>query len=496
VRGISEAGVYAFKGLRYAAPPTGANRFKPPQPVGPWKNIMDADRVGAAAIQPMTGQPDMPPDEQHSEDCLFLNVWTPAPNGPKKPVMVWLHGGGFTSGSGGRPTYSGRFFAQDDIVCVTVNHRLSVFGYLQLPSEWGDEYHASGLAGMLDIVAALRWVKANIAQFGGDPGNVTIFGESGGGAKVSTVLGMPSAKGLFHKAVIQSGAGLEALPRADAEALGAALLDVLGIKAGDKAGLAALDTATIFDAQAKAIAKLTHQDQAPNFIKSTKFLKQGFVPCINSVELPQHPFSPTATRLSQDVPLLIGTNKDESTLFLVHAKGFGSQTDADFEREVRDAYPVIADKVIAELRKAHPDYSPAYLITALSTANMFWKDSVTLAERKVDLNAAPVYMYKMTWETPISGGALKSPHALELSFVFGTYDDVRSFVGPGPAPAIMSKQMHPAWVAFARTGNPNTSALPQWPTYDRTRRATMIFDVESRVVDDPDGALRQLLSLA
>lgn len=496
VRGITEAETYAFKGLRYAAPPVGANRFKPPRPPVRSNKLYEADRLGAAAIQPMTGQPDMPPDEQHSEDCLFLNVWTPSLNGPQKPVMVWLHGGGFTSGSGGRPTYSGRFFAQDGIVCVTVNHRLSIFGFLQLPPEWGDEYHASGLAGMLDIVAALRWVKKNIAQFGGDPNNVTIFGESGGGAKVSTLLGMPSAKGLFHKAVIQSGAALEALPRSDAETVGAAVLDVLGIKPGDRVALSSLDTATIFDAQAKAIAKLTKQDQPVSFIKSTKFLKQGFVPCLDNVELPQHPFSPTASRLSQNIPLLIGTNKDESTMFLANTKGFGSQADADFEREARETYPDIADKVIAKIRKAHPDYSPSYLIAALYTARMFWRNTITLAERKLDLNAAPVYMYKMTWETPIRGGILKSVHALDLSLVFGTYDDIRYFVGPGPEPAIMSKQMHPAWVAFARTGNPNTSTLPQWPAYDRTRRATMIFDLQSRVVDDPDGALREVLAPA
>lgn len=496
VRGIVESGTYAFKGLRYAAPPIGENRFKPPRPPVPCNAVYEADKLGAAAIQPLAGQPDMPPDEQHSEDCLFLNVWTPALRGAKRPVMVWLHGGGFTSGSGGRPTYSGRFFAQDDIVCVTVNHRLNVFGFLQLPPEWDEAYHASGLAGMLDIVAALRWVKKNIAQFGGDPNNVTIFGESGGGAKVSTILGMPSAKGLFHKAIIQSGAGLEALPRADAEALGTAMLDVLDIVAGDRAKLASLDTATIFDAQQKAIAKLAGQEQQASFIKSMKFLKQGFVPCLDSVELPQHPFSPTASPLSQDIPLLIGTNKDESTLFLANSKGFASQTDADFEREARDTYPAIADKVMAELRKAHPDYSPAYLIAALSTARLFWHDSVTLAERKLDLKAAPVYMYKMTWETPIRGGLLKSVHALDLSLVFGTYDDIRSFVGPGPEPAILSKQMHPAWIAFARSGNPNTTALPQWPAYDRAHRATMIFDLQSRVIDDPDGALRELLATA
>jgi para-nitrobenzyl esterase len=485
VRGRVEDGVLAFRGLRYAAPPSGNLRFKPPREPAPWKDVADAGEFAAAAIQ-APGQPDMPTYETHSEDCLFLNVWTSSLPG-KRPVMVWLHGGAFSTGAPGRPTYFGDHFARDGIVLVSVTHRLNVFGYAQLPESWGPEYASSGMAGMLDIVAALKWVRQNIARFGGDAGNVTIFGESGGGAKVSLLLAMPSAKGLYHKAVIQSGAALDAAPRPYAQALGGALLDMLGIKAGDTAALAAVETSKIFEAQDAAVAKVSA------LVAPGGFLNSGFVPSVNPVDLPGGPFTPDAPAMSAQIPLLIGTNKDEATLFISGRKDFLTQTDADFVNVVKRAYPDEADRIAAAIRKAYPDYSPPYLAAFVMTAQMFWLNSIVLAERKVAQRAAPVYMYRMDWGSPINGGILKAAHAMELSFVFGTYEAIRHFVGPGEGPARMASQMHPAWVAFAKTGNPNTPNLPHWPTYDTQSRSTMIFDLQSKVENDPLSELRRLM---
>jgi para-nitrobenzyl esterase len=485
VRGRAEAGVLAFRGLRYAAPPTGNLRFKPPRKPVPWKDIADAGEFGAAAIQ-APGQPDMPAYEQHSEDCLFLNVWTNALHG-RRPVMVWLHGGAFSMGAAGRPTYFGDHFARDGIVLVSVNHRLNVFGYTQLPQSWGPEYASSGMAGMLDIVAALHWVQQNIARFGGDPSNVTIFGESGGGAKVSLLLAMAGAQGLYHKAIIQSGAQLEAAAPQYAQALGGALLDSLGVTAGDTAGLAALETARIFAAQDPAVAKVS------SLVAPGGFLNSGFVPSLNPTDLPQGPFSPAAPAMSAQVPLLIGTNKDEATLFMSGNKDFLSRTNADFEAAVAKAFPADAQRIAAAMRAAYPGYSPPYLLAEVTTAQWFWLNSIVLAERKLAQNAAPVYMYRMDWGPPTNNGILKAAHAMELSFVFATYDNIRYFVGPGPGPERMASQMHPAWIAFAKSGDPNTRILPHWPRYDTATRSTMIFNVHSHVESDPLSQLRRLM---
>jgi len=484
VRGRVEAGVNAFRGIRYGAPPVGALRFRPPRPPQTWSKVFEADKFGAAAMQ--TPGPDAPKTEEHSEDCLFLNVWTAGLDARKRPVMVWLHGGGFWEGAAGRPTYYGDHFARDGVVLVSVNHRLNVFGFAQLPDSWGPDYRSSGLAGMLDIVLALQWVKANIARFGGDPDNVTIFGESGGGAKVSLLLGMPPAKGLFRRAIIQSGAGLNAAPRDYAQALGGALTEVLGVKPGDVDALAAIDGKTIFDSQKAAVEKAKGAARPG-------FLVDGFVPSIDGQALPRGPFTPGPQPWISDVPLLIGSNRDEMTLFLSNVPTVANQTDAEFQKGVRDAYPDKADRIIAALRAANPGAIPGDLAIAFQTAKAFWIDSVTLAERKL-AQPAPVWMYRMDWDkSPALGGKLKASHAMELSFVFGTYENIRFFVGPGDGPARMAAQMHPAWVAFAKTGDPQTANLPNWPRYDLARRQTMIFDLESKVVSDPLGDLRRLI---
>ena len=488
VRGYRDDGLHIFKGLRYGAPPVGVLRFGPPIRPRAWTEPADAVALGAPALQAglapgektggrSAGDPPAPGEPGTDEDCLFLNVWTPGVDAGARPVMVWLHGGGFGNGSGGAAMYDGAALARrGDIVAVTVNHRLNVFGYLHLGELGG--HPSSGVAGMLDILLALEWVRDNIAAFGGDPSNVTIFGESGGGWKVCLLQAMPAAGGLFHKAIVQSGPGLRAISREAATRSATAVLQALGIAAGDLARLESLPAEAI-----QAAAASVAGDR----------LMSAFAPCLDGVALPRDPFHPDAAPLSAGIPLLVGTNKDEATLFNLGAPGFGQWTEEDLMKRAKAAVGDKAPAVVAALRTAHPDYSPTHLICAVQTVASMWANSITLAERKAAQGGAPVHMYMMTWETPVARGSLKSPHALEIPLVFDNVEAARNFVGRGEAPQRMAEQMAPAWLAFARTGDPNTPALPHWPAYDATSRATMIFDLESRVETDPLSEVRRIM---
>jgi para-nitrobenzyl esterase len=443
-----------------------------------------ATAYGAPAIQSglapgerrtSAGDPPAPDEPASSEDCLFLNVWTPGLDAKARPVMVWLHGGGFANGSGGAAMYDGAALARKgDVVTVTLNHRLNVFGYLDLAEAFGADYAHSGVAGMLDIVLALQWVRDNIAAFGGDPGNVTLFGESGGGWKVSLLMAMPGAKGLFHKAIIQSGPGLAGKPRAEAAATAATLLKALGIKTpGDLA-------ATPTDILSRASVELGGE------------MMRLYTPVVDGEVLPRDPFTPDAPALAAQIPLLIGTNKDENTLFMFNHPRFGAFTEEDVARVAKTAVGPRAESLIAALRETFPDYSPTHLMAAVGTASGMWGGSITLAERKAEQDA-PVWMYLLTWETPVARGRLKCPHALEIPLVFDNVEKARSFVGRGDEPQVIADQMSSAWLAFARSGNPNTPALPAWPSYDTTHRATMVFDIQSRVAEDPYPTVRKAL---
>jgi len=328
---------------------------------------------------------------------------------------------------------------------------------------------------MLDIVLVLEWVLDNIASFGGDPGNVTIFGESGGGMKVSLLMAMPGAQGLFHRAIIQSGPGLRAVSREAATRNAKALMEQLGAK--DVAALQRFSAAEIQAAAEKA---------------ATGGPMGGFSPCVDGVALPRDPFEPDAPAISKDVPVLIGTNKDEATLFLFADPRFGDYTEEDLAKRSKQAAGDKAEALVAELRKTFPDYSPSHLTSAAQTAMGMWGGSVTLAERKAAQGGAPVYMYLLEWETTAARGRLRSPHALEIPLVFDNVDKARSFMGRGD-PQVVADQMSEAWLAFARTGNPATSALPAWPAYDADRRATMVFNAESRVVEDPYANVRKVV---
>jgi len=488
VRGLmDDRGLFVFKGVRYGAPPVGDLRFKPPRRPEPWTAVADAIRYGERAIQAEGGLMSSANVPSMSEDCLFLNVWTPGLDNKSRPVMVWLHGGGFSSGSGGDSLSEGANLAhKGNVVLVSINHRLNVFGFLQLGREWGPDYVSSGQAGMLDIVMSLQWVHDNIASFGGNPGNVTIFGESGGGRKVAMLMAMPAAKGLFHKAIIQSGSGLDAPSRAEAIDLGRELLKKLGIPEGDVRALALADARAIFEAQPPASAASSPPGQLT-------VPTGGFVPCVDGIALSRKPFIPDAPQVSARVPLLIGSNKDEMTIFRARDPNFGSSTDEEFTAYVHKELPGKAEALIRALRTAFPGYSPSYLITAADTMKGYWIATVLQAERKAAQGSAPVYTYLLEWESPVDGGRLRSHHALDVPLVFNNVESMRSMVGPGPEPQRLADLMSSAWIAFARTGDPNTRALPQWPAYDLKRRATMIFNLDSRVQFDPYSEIRRIL---
>jgi para-nitrobenzyl esterase len=502
VQGVVARGVAVFKGIPYGAPPIGAQRFLPPQPPAKWPDVLVATDYGAPAMQlydrPHTGSalglqiatvfPTRAEQKIDNEDCLYLNVWTPATGAAKRPVLVWLHGGGFAYGSGGWPVYDGGNLARKgDVVVVTLNHRLNVFGYLQLAGVAGGEYARSANGGILDLVLALEWVRDNVARFGGDPGNVTLFGESGGGAKVSTLLAMPAAKGLFHKAVIQSGPGLTGISREAASKTTQAILGELGLAGADAAKLRAA-LSTLPADEILAATRAAQAKAGPDF----RALPLG--PVVDGDVLPRDPFAPTAPESARHVPLVIGWNKDEMTLFNTSAPWFGSLTDQELPSLARAAVGDGAGKLIAAYRRLNPDYTPTYLYNAMLGDRFMFADSVRLAERKAAQGGAPVYVYYLTWETPVGNGVFKSPHTLDIPFVFDNVDRAIALTGESPEERRLEDVMSSAWIAFARTGDPNHEGLPAWPQYDAKRRPTMVFDVPPHVASDPKGEIRRLLT--
>ena len=483
VRGSTKNDVHAFKGIPYGSSTSGSNRFMPPQKPQSWASVRDTLRFGSSSPQPSggmgrlmsivgEGQP-----EPESEDCLYLNVWTPAiADGRKRPVMFWCHGGGYTMGSGSAAFYNGTNLARrGDVVVVTVNHRLGPLGYLYLGELAGEEFASSGNVGMLDLVAALEWVRDNIEAFGGDPNNVTIFGESGGGSKVSVLMAMPSAAGLFHKAIVQSGPGLRMASREVGTERAEKLLKALEIAPKDVHKLQDIPVEQIFEANAKV----------------NRNGLMGWGPVVDGQALPRHPFDPDAPAISANVPLIIGTNKDEATLFLLSDTDFATLDDAGLRTRVKALAGSATDSLIAAYHHVHPQASPADLFAAISSDRMMRLNSITQAERKYAQGAAPVYMYQFTWETPILNGFLKSCHALEIPFVFDTLASAVRFTGDSPERVELAEKMSGAWLAFAHKGVPAYEGLPEWPVYTPQQRATMIFDAECRVVDDPGSEERR-----
>ena len=485
VRGRVEDGINVFKGIPYGASTTGENRFKPARDPQPWQETRDALDYGPAAPQPRSA---LFNDSSTSEDCLVANVWTPGlDDGGKRPVMVWLHGGGFSTLSGSSPTYDGAALCRrGDVVVVTLNHRLNVFGFLHLGDLAGREFATAGNEGMLDLVHALKWVRRNIARFGGDPGNVTIFGESGGGRKTSTLMAMPGARGLFHRAIIQSGPGLHLQPRDKATAVAEALLDELSIVPRDAKKLQSLPVEALLDAHEKVAGGFDDLARMKG-----RFEQRGFVPTVGVPELPAYAFDPVASEVSKDVPLMIGSNRHEMALFGRNDPKIYEQTltEAELAERVSVMVSTAADRVLELYARKFPKASPAERWVLISSDRTYRFDSMTLAERKAELGPA-TYMYYFTWESR-ADPALLSHHALEIPFAFDTIDK-SAWAGTSAEAKALATKMSAAWIAFARSGDPNTPALPEWPRYDRSRRATMILDDECRAVNDPDPQIRRL----
>ena len=499
LRGANTDGIHAFKGIPYGGSTAGANRFMPPRPPEPWAGVRDAIEYHGQAPQ-LPGRPGRRPELQtilgpadttpESEDCLTLNVWTPGVGHGKRPVMVWLHGGAFAYGSGNRAVTEGANLARrGNVVVVCVNHRLNIFGFLHLADIGGERFAHSGNAGMLDLVAALEWVRDNIERFGGDPGNVTIFGESGGGGKASVLLAMPQARGLFHRAIIQSGATIRVATRERATALAEAAVKELGIGRGDCEKLQHVPA----DRLAAAIAPASRAVGRPPMPLLDRY---DFGPVVDGADLPRQPFDPDdAPAIADDIPLLIGGTREESGFFLADDNEVWEKrlTEESLQKRIAAVAGEEAGRVLDCYRILRPGASREELLIAALSGSNFWIRTVLLAERKAARRAPPVYMYSLDWRSPACGGRLMAHHAMDLPFVFDTVhvpDTTKGAAGARELVAIMSV----TWAAFARNGSPANAAIPDWPAYTPDERATMIFDTNCRVLADPDRDARLLWS--
>jgi para-nitrobenzyl esterase len=470
-----------FLGIPFAAPPVGERRWRAPEPAPQWSRVRPAVHFAPSAPQPPSALPGMAVGPQ-DEDCLYLNVYTPSADGAPRPVMFWIHGGGFTTGSGSQALYDGGALAErGDVVVVTINYRLGALGYLHLPG-------CDANIGQLDQIAALRWTRDNIRAFGGDPEQVTIFGESAGGMAVATLLGMPGARGLFRAAIPQSGAAHNVHTRESAARVTSALLAALGQSTPELAKLRALPAAKLIEAQTAVMAERRALGQL------------AFCPTVDPATLPKPPLDAVREGAAKGVALLVGSNRDESKLFRMGVAESASLSEESLAKRVRASLSALraheshAERVVETYRQARTgraSVEPGELLDAIESDRTFRIPAIRLAESQQP-HEPRTYMYFFTWESPARRGTLGSCHALELPFVFGTLDapTMDRFAGKGPDADALAARMMDAWIAFARSGQPSHASLPGWPAYDHAQRATLVFDRNCELVHAPLDAER------
>ncbi len=483
LRGATNAGVQVFKGIRYAASASGDNRFRPPQPVLSWAGVRDALQPGASAPQFAVPHHTDPfyrwysEIEPISEDCLFLNVFSPSLDDERRPVLFWIHGGGWREFAGTARGFDGTALAREgDVVVVTINHRLNGFGFLRI-EDTDERFADAANTGMLDIVAALEWVRDNIASFGGDPWNVTLFGESGGASKIAAILALRPAHGLFHKAIMQSSAGGMRLAEPEEAARAtASLARELGLARADGAALQNLPMETLVEAMRRTGAVFRGSIDNRNF---------------NT-----HPFAGQASSLSAGIPLLAGCTNTETTYYLRGDDGNFALGFADVTRRLarflrRD--PASADDIIARYRAAYPDFDASRILVAITSDFVFKRNTYAMAGMHAALGT-PTYAFLFERQSPVEGGRMGSCHTSEVPFIFGTTEAASSAIGEGQDIAPMTRRMMATWCAFARTGNPANPTLPAWPPYTDMHRHTMVLNLDSRTENDPGGDARAALA--
>lgn len=485
VEGYRANGVSIFKGIPYAAPPVGSLRFRAPAPVTPWAGVLDATEYGASAPQydrvRRAIYSSIDEVETKDEDCLFLNVWTPATDGQRRPVMVWWHGGGFEVGSGSANWYDGQNLChRGDVVVVTVNHRLNVFGHCYLAGVMGSDWADSGNVGFLDLVASLRWVKENISRFGGDPDRVMIFGQSGGGRKVSLAMASRDAEGLFHRAAVQSGSHLRVLTQSNAHQLTEQLLRELQLERHQAHRLQDLDWITLHNAQRRVLANMNMR----------------FAPVWDDHVFHGHPWDPEAPTTSATVPMLVGTTRTELSSQTGNDESVYGLNRAELEQRLGAYLPRsdISD-IVDSFSAANPGADFTELFFLIISARGYVRNADIQTERRALAEQAHVYRYSLDWRTPVEEGRRLSPHSLDVPLVFDNVALAESMVGPLTQELEQTaRQVSEAWVAFARDGKPGRLEGEDWAPYDLNTRMTMLLNAHSQLVSDPYRAERLVMA--